>query len=267
MSPLVASSRRNRPGPAQRELDPVVAVDGRSGADHPSAEHVAVQRRSARVEVGDGVDDTARATRPDGRTAGPGIPRARAAAAGGRHPTWASCTTMPWASLGWRNASSHSGSSRFSPTGDSPAARTRSSAASRSGTLKVMWCGPGPFRARKRCRNAPFSAPTGWRPSTTKPLAKRSWVHLEVGSDPAVDVATAQRSRERGPQVRDPLDRDRHVVEDEVGRRRVVVHHTSSWPSSRGPSARLGRSCRALSAATPPSVSLPWAPRRQADVP
>ena len=61
------------------------------------------------------------ATRRDGRNRRSGKPSGSGGGAGRSSPSWASCTTMPCASAGWRKASCHSGSSRLTPTGVEPA--------------------------------------------------------------------------------------------------------------------------------------------------
>ena len=95
------------------------------------------------------------------------------------------------------------------------AARISSSAAARSGTLKVRWCGPGPWRARKRRRKSfavgvvgheeldpgpvPESELAGSEPDR---LATRAPLGTEVDGVPVPDVLPA------GDGVRDVVEHD-----------------------------------------------------------
>ena len=66
-----------------------------------------------------------------------------AAKSGNGDAAWASWTTVPCASRGWRNASFQRGSSSEMPTGVYPDVRTRSRVAARSDDLEREVVGPG----------------------------------------------------------------------------------------------------------------------------
>src|SRR4051794_24938563 len=82
------------------------------------------------------------------------------------------------------NASFHSGSETSIFTGVAPAARTRSTAAIRSGTLNVMWCGPLPRRATNRPRKLFRSVSHGSSNSTDIPSPAASPIQTCIGRNP-----------------------------------------------------------------------------------
>ncbi len=124
------------------------------------------QTRSKRAG-GTGPDPSPSRRWPVGKSGGGGLLQGAGASA--------SCTTTPVATLGWRNASIHSGSLMSTPMGSRPWARTCSRAAAREGTLNVRWWGPGPRVARKRSRKSFDPVSLGMSISRRAPLAKRSW--------------------------------------------------------------------------------------------
>ena len=102
-------------------------------------------------------------------------------------------------------------------TGWKPAPRTRSSAASRSATLKVMWCGPAPCRATNRARKSLRSTAHGSSSSTGMPSPS-------CGADPdlhrpeadrlaAEDHGAAERAGEEAQRVGGVGGGERDVVE------------------------------------------------------
>ena len=65
--------------------------------------------------------------------------------------TWATCSSVPSPdSLGCTNASRQAGRSMETPNTAKPRSLSCRIVSSSDGTLKVMWCAPGPERSRKR---------------------------------------------------------------------------------------------------------------------